>query len=71
MKWNLAKKTTVISAACSHGICLLFWDFVSGRLPIIWKKGSESSLCLEARRKGKVFAVIDCRIVVKFDMPRS
>lgn len=27
-------------------------------------------LCLE-ERTGKVFAVIDCRVVVKFDMPRS
>lgn len=50
---------------------LLFGGFVSGRLPVIWKEGRKASTCLEARRKGKVFAVIDCRVVVKFDMPRS
>lgn len=42
------------------------WGFVS----VILREDREVSLCLEART-GKVFAVIDCRVVVKFDVPRS
>lgn len=64
-----SKKTTVISVVYSWEVASV-WGFVSGRLPVIRREGREASLCLEARA-GKVFAVIDCRVVVKFDMPRS
>lgn len=69
MKWNPAKRQLWF-LLCSHGRLLLVRGFVSGRLPVIRRESREASLCLEART-GKVFAVIDCRVVVKFDMPRS
>lgn len=69
MKWNPAKRQLWF-LLCSYGRLLLVRGFVSGRLPVIRRESREASLCLEART-GKVFAVIDCRVVVKFDMPRS
>lgn len=64
MKWNPAKRQS----------CFLLYSFYLGLC--FWKTAHnsegerEASLCLETRR-GKVFAVTDCRIVVKFDMPIS
>lgn len=64
MKWNPAKSNRDFCCIVS------IWGFVSGRMPIIQREDREASLCLETRT-GKVFAVIDCRVVVKFDMPIS